>query len=226
MGALAGTWRWIPVLAVLLTLTARAELPEGYQVRRQFGKPCRLDIRALPWRIGSTDDRMSAVVAHALKAWNTEGLSLGLGPLFTVTPPGEASDLVIDWSGQGLPPDKAAGVFWDANLGYLRVTRLVMDGRHRIPDGNRAQILMQELGHVLGLGDSSDRRDVMWTVMQTRRLYRATDAGLTQRDRAALAWLYEQKDWVPILAPQQAFVRPLPPAEPELVPEPTFTPVP
>lgn len=221
------------VVIGLLVGTAQAQLPEGYQVRRQFGKPCRIDTRTLPWRVTSTDDRMAAVEAHALKSWNAEGIRLGLGPFFAATLPGENSDLIIDWTGGGLPADKAGGVFWDANLGYLRVMGLVMDGRFRIPDGNRTQILMQELGHVLGLDHSSDRRDIMWTVMQTRRLYRPSDARLTERDRAALAWLYAQPEWVPILSARQPFVKQPPPAIPARTPEtpapspePAFTPVP
>lgn len=212
------------LLGLLLVLCAGgpvlAQLPSGYQVLRQFGKPCRLDPASLPWRIGTSDPRMEPIVTHALQTWNAEGLRLGVGPFFAAPLPDRPVDLVIDWSGRGLPPDKAGGVYWDAGLGYRRVTRLVMDGKHRVPDGNRAQILLQELGHVLGLSHSEDRGDVMFTVMQTRRLRSVSSARLTARDRAALEWLYAQPEWVPIVGPSQPLKKTRP------TPEPGFTPVP
>ena len=210
------------LLAVFLVLPVTAQMPDGYEVIRQFGRPCRIATLALPWRVASSDPQMSAVVNQALAAWNAEGLRLGLGPFFAPVLPGEPVDLTIDWSGRDLPSDKAAGVFWDAGLGYTRVLRLVMDGRFRVPDGNRTQILMQEFGHVLGLGHSRDRQDVMYEVMMTRRVSRPSGVRLTERDRAALSWLYGQPEWVPILAPGQPFVRPLM----DVSPVPMVTPVP
>ena len=209
-------------MALVLALPVAAQMPDGYEVILQFGRPCRIATMALPWRVASSDPRMGEVVSQALAVWNAEGLRLGVGPFFALVSAGEPADLMIDWSGQGLPPDKAAGVFWDAGLGYTRVLRLVMDGRFRVPDGNRTQILMQELGHVLGLGHSQDRRDVMYEVMMTRRVSRPSGVGLSERDRAALSWLYAEPEWVPILAPQQPFVRP----RIEVSPVPTVTPIP
>lgn len=118
---------------LLLSVPAFAQLPPGYEVLRQFGKPCRVEVRTLPWRVASSDERMTPLTTHALKTWNAEGQRLGLGPFFAAPLPGEPTDLVIDWSGRGLPPDKAAGVYWDAGLGFKRVVRVVMDGNHRVP---------------------------------------------------------------------------------------------
>lgn len=90
---------------------------------------------------------------------------------------------------------------------------------------------MQELGHVLGLAHSEDRRDVMSHLMPTRRMYDSSAARLTERDRAALTWLYTQSEWVPILGPQHSLrpppaPEPLPDLPPDLVPQPGFTPIP
>lgn len=209
------------LLAFLFAAPAVAQLPEGYRVSRQFGKPCRIDTLAFPWRVASSDTRFSSVVEHAVATWNAESLRLGLGQFFKFSQTPESAQLVIDWSGQDLPGDKAGGVFWDANLGYKRVLKVSMDGGHRVPQGNRAEILMQELGHVLGLGDSSEPSDIMYPIMRTRRLARVSRAGLSQRDKAAITWLYSQPEWVPILAPAQ-LLRPPEPA----TPEPSFTPHP
>ena len=210
----------VVVSALAFAVWANPVLPSGYQVLRQFGKPCRIASTDLPWKIRNGDGRYPKIFEHALNAWNAEGRRLGLGPFFEVVSQGE--DLVVDWSGTKLPPDKAGGVFWDTNLGYRRVTSLAMDGAHRVPDGNRAEILMQELGHVLGMGDSADSKDVMHPVMHTRRAYRLGSAALTRRDQETLAWLYGQTDFTPILKPRQIYVRPG--ATPS--PSPSFTPLP
>lgn len=208
-----GVRGWCSALALVLFGlygVALADLPSGFRVLRQLGKPCRLLDEARPWVVQSGQGRYPEVVAHALEVWNREAVAAGKGPFFRFARAGERADLVIDWSGTGLPPDKAAGVFWDVGLGFRRVQRLVMDGSHRIPDGNRAEILIQELGHVLGLGDSSDPGDLMYPVMRRRRLSQATAAHLSPRDRQALSWLYAQPDGVPILAPGELWPRPVP----------------
>lgn len=204
--------------AAAFAVDTQASLPPGYKVLRQLGKPCRISLADLPWKLRDGDTRYSKVTRHAVEAWNSEGRRLGVGPFFQLVSEGE--DLLLDWSGAGLPADKAGGVFWDSNLGYRRAKSLAMDGGHRVPDGNRAEILMQELGHLLGLGDSVDPSDIMYPVMHTRRAYRLSSAALTERDRQSLSWLYAQSEWIPILKPKQPFRRPA------VTPNPGFTPLP
>jgi hypothetical protein len=81
---------------------------------------------------------------------------------------------------------------------------MVMDPLHKIPEGNRTQILLQEFGHILGLGDSSHRSDVMYPVMHTRRHRKVKSAKLSSRDAEALRWLYAQQDFVPIVSASRA----------------------
>lgn len=108
--------------------------------------------------------------------------------------------MVVDWSGKGLPKDKAGGVFWNFGDGQARINKMVMDPLHQIPEGNRSQILLQELGHVLGLGDSSDSRDIMHPRMHSRSYGRGEFAKLTSRDLQAFQWLYSQQTFVPIVS--------------------------
>ena len=214
--------RFIPALLFFsLFLPAVAQLPSGYSVSRQFSKPCRINTANFPWHVYSTDPRFNAFMNQALVSWNAEGTRLGFGPFFLPASTPEGAELVVDWSGTGLPSDKAAGVFWDINLGYKRVLKISVEGGYRVPDGNKAQILLQEFGHVLGLDHSQDRDDIMFETMHTRRMYRVTDARLTQRDRAALEWLYSQNETIPILGLHEE----VPGRQPK-VPQPSFTPLP
>lgn len=206
-------WLWL-----LLSTLALAQPPAGYDYVRQFGKPCRLRVADLPWQLYNAGGHHPDTVAHVVGVYNREAARLGLPPFYEITTVAEAANLTIDWSGRGLPGDKAAGVFWDAGLGYKRVLGLSMDGLHRLPAGNRAQILMQELGHVLGLGDSRVESDVMHPVMHRRRYYRISQIDLTARDRAALAALYRSAEWVPILGRGQVLKK--------KTPAPQFTPIP
>lgn len=195
--------------------------PPGYSYISQFDKPCHLRPSDLPWKVYETNSSYRQVTDYVLSTYNKEASRLGLPAFFVRTQAPQQAQLTVDWSGRGLPRDKAGGVFWDANLGYKRVTSLAMDGQHRVPIGNRAQILMQEFGHVLGLGDSNISRDIMHPVMHTRRYYRLSQVNLTPRDREALQWLYRQPNWVPILGRGQQLRKPQPPK-----PRPLFTPIP
>lgn len=206
------------ILGLALVAVSHAQ-PPGYSFIQQLGKPCRLRSDDLPWQVFNPSGRYPEVLDHVLNSYNREAKLLGLPPFFERTTVPEAANLVVDWSGRGLPPDKAGAVFWDANLGYKRVLGLAMDGQHRVPPGNRAQILLQEFGHVLGLGDSTVSTDVMHPVMHKRRYYRLQQARLTERDQAALRWLYQTSDWVPILGLKQKLKR-TPPQ-----PAPLFTPI-
>ena len=207
---------------MLLTAIVLAQ-PSGYSFIQQFGKPCHLRSQDLPWSVFNSGP-YPEVTGYVIEVYNAQARSLGLGSFFVLTTSSEEAQLTVDWSGRGLPRDKAAGVFWDANLGYKRVERLVMDGGHRVPKGNRAQILMQEFGHVLGLGDSSDSRDIMYPLMHRRRYRRMSQVRLTERDRAALAWLYRSPTWVPILGRGHRLQPPPKPSSPE-TPKPFYTPI-
>lgn len=209
-------FRRLAIALLLLTLPTQAQ-PQDYNFISQFGKPCRLRASDLPWQVYNSGGH-SEVLRYVVSVYNSEARRLGQTSFFEITTVRSAAHLTVDWSGLGLPSNRAGGVFWDAGIGYKRVLGLSMDGAHRVPKGNRAQILMQELGHVLGLGDSKVRSDIMHPIMHTQRYYRFSQVQLTNRDRAALAWLYSRTEWVPILGQGQTLK--------EALPQPSFTPIP
>lgn len=184
----------------LMSCSSTLAQPRGYEFIQHRGKVVRHSVESLPWRIYADDERHYEALLHAVRTWNGAGHNLGLPDLFAIVTDLSNADLVVDWSGRGLPPDKAGGVWWIHDSEGVRISKMVMDPLHRIPKGNRAQILLQEFGHILGLGDSSERRDVMHPVMHTRRHRKVKSAKLSQRDLAAFLWLYTQQDFVPIIS--------------------------
>ncbi|MBI3928547.1 MAG: matrixin family metalloprotease [Armatimonadetes bacterium] len=198
-------------LLVLLGAQATAALPQGYQVRRWHNLSCRLDREMLPWKLYSGVPDFHPVFLHGIRSWNNAGHMQSYPDLFAPVPTAAEADLVIDWNGRGLPADKAGAVWWGDGC---RVLGLSMEPNRGIPAGNLAQIFMQELGHVLGLGDSTSPGDIMYPVMHRRRYAEVTSAVLSDRDRAAFTWLYNQAEFHPIRPPQD---RPVPMVTP--VPE-------
>ena len=196
-------WSLALVLASIMPCLAQ---PAGYDFIRHHGKLVRLPIESLPWRVYVTDQRHFDAFLHAVRTWNEAGHRLGYPDLFAPVAYRKDADMILDWSGKGLPPDKAGGVFWNFGSGEARISKLVMDPFHKIPEGNRAQILLQELGHCLGLGDSTATGDVMHTFMHTKRYRRVTSAKLTPRDLEAFRWLYSQTNFVPIVSSARAAV--------------------
>ena len=174
--------------------------PPGYDFIRHRGKVVRHPTEKLPWRIYVTKESHFEAFLHAVRAWNEAGHHMGYPDLFAPVVNLRDADMVVDWSGKGLPADKAGGVFWSFGDGQARITKMVMDPLHQIPEGNRSQILLQELGHALGLGDSSDPRDVMHPRMHSRRYRRGEFAKLTSRDLEAFRWLYSRQSFVPIVS--------------------------
>ena len=73
-----------------------------------------------------------------------------------------------------------------------------MDGNFRLPPGNVAQILMHEMGHVLGLDESKEGVDVMFWQMHRRRYADVNSIRPSRRDVQSLTWLYNQGGYVPI----------------------------
>jgi matrixin len=188
------------ILYLALFCSGTFAQPAGYEFLQHRGKVVRHPIESLPWRIHASDQVHFEALLHAVRSWNAVGHRLGYPDLFAVVVDLSNADMVVDWSGRGLPVDKAGGVWWIHGVDDVRISKMVMDPWHKIPEGNRAQILLQELGHILGLGDSSDRRDIMHTVMDTRHHRKIKSAKLTARDIEAFRWLYSQEKFVPIVS--------------------------
>lgn len=202
---------------MLLTVPAWAQ-PPGYEFIQHRGSLCRLAPESLPWRLYSNDPAFFQVTLHCVRTWNAAGHAAGMPDLFSLVDSPSSAQLVIDWSGRNLPPDKAAAVWWNTDGTRPRIVGLTIDPDRRLPVGNLAQILLQELGHILGLDHSDRREDVMYRVMQTRRYPNLQAAELSARDLAAFRWLYVQPHYLAMLGPFEQ--------DTPAVPEPSFTPIP
>ncbi|GMU51580.1 MAG: hypothetical protein AMXMBFR33_07260 [Candidatus Xenobia bacterium] len=174
---------------------------------RQFGKPARWRRELLPIRLFSS--AQLRLVDHCLAQWN----QAGQGQLYARSSAEEA-DVRLDWSSPRLPAGRAGAVWWNPVMGHLLIEGMAVDGAWNVSEGVRARVLLQELGHCLGLSDSTDPGDVMYTVVVNRRRRPlALDAArLSSRDRQALGWLYAQEDFVPICVhlPDPAAPTPVP----------------
>jgi hypothetical protein len=193
--------RALLLLTLSLPLLAQGnevQLPSGFEVRRQIQKVGRIPKEDLPWQVYSADQRFQPAVVHALNSWNALGRQIGVGLIYEIANTPDSADLIIDWSGAGLPKERASAVWWDVSFGRLRVTGLTMDGRMNVPIGNFSQLLMHELGHPLGLDHSQVQTDIMYTQMHKKLYRRYDEPRLSSRDVAALTWLYAQGDFLPI----------------------------
>lgn len=176
---------------------AEPVLPDGFEILTLGDKPCRLKGQ-LPFLIYSNNDRFDRVFHYAIDSWNNAARSIGIKPVFaSVASPSEA-DVTLNWSNKGLPSYAAAGVWWFTGDDAIIITRIVIEPNTSIPEGNLAEILMQELGHITGLGHSSDNHDIMYEAMHRKRYPSLSSVQLTQRDLQAFAWLYTQNPFFPI----------------------------
>lgn len=182
-------------------------MPTGYEAMSQFGKPAHWRPESLPIKLYSDDPSQRRIFEYCLAEWN----SAGQGLLFRSVSSEEA-DLVVTWKPDRLPNGKAGAVWWNPVMGYLLVDGISVDGTWKVTDGVRARVLLQELGHCLGLEHSSSAGDVMFSLVVNRR-QSLEAARLSPRDRQALVWLYAQTDYVPIATrlPDPAAPTPVPP---------------
>ena len=173
--------------------------PDRFEILQAGGRPCRIPSQRLPFWIYAGGPAYHRVVERAIETWNQTGLSLGLGYLYRRTDDPSAADIQLNWFDPRLPRDKAAATWWSTGDEQRRVLGISFDGNYPVPEGNRAQVLCHELGHVLGLGESSQVGDVMFYQMDHRRLG-LDQLQLSLRDKLALRWLYQQRNFLPILS--------------------------
>jgi hypothetical protein len=188
--------------------------PQGYAMwTMDDGRIRRVDEQYLPLRIFSGDSQQRQVVERAMTVWNQAGRSAGIKkPFFELVSKKENADGWIEWKDKmnanytGLAHLTDYGNFStvgrvEAQASSIEMLRL---GKN-VPDKLRASMaetLIQELGHLLGLGHSEGKDDVM---SQGHPPHHADlrFVSLSSRDFAAMSWLYAQpfnpKSCVPIV---------------------------
>lgn len=192
----------IGATAARADISSSLVLPEGFEVLMLGGRPCRMQGQS-PLLIYSNDNRFQHVFQYAMESWNSAARSIGMASLFAGAGSSPEADITLDWSGQGLPPYAAGAVWWLTGEGVERIKGITMEPNTGLPEGNLAEILMQELGHVTGLGHSRDNRDILYQAMHRHRYPFLSSVHLTPRDMQAFTWLYSQQTFVPIVGIRQ-----------------------
>lgn len=170
--------------------------PENYALIKERGQFIRVADQDLPVRVYSNDPNYDDVLRQAIGEWN----SAGAGQLFGQVNSPEEADYTIDWSGRGLPREAAGVCVMQPGRDGVQVSGLTIDTRRRnIPRGNLTEVVLQEMGHSLGLNHSEEPEDIMYDTMHERPLRNVQDARLTERDRKMVSWLYQQRSYLPIM---------------------------
>lgn len=209
----------VPVIATFSptqSLAGAADRPDGFEMLGENnGRLFRCPAEHLPLRVYSNGDDIGGIgksaaetarraTERAIKVFNLAARDLKSPSFFQLVSTRQDADVVIDWSGDGLPTDALGYAIHEPDAGELVIVGVAM----RTPDRSRhesfvAEDLAQELGHILGLGHSLDARDLMGPHPQhvdSKGAPHSLDSiDMTNRDRQALAWLYRQQDYVPIV---------------------------
>ena len=171
--------------------------PDRYEVVTYQGLPMHWHLRQLPLKIysdhgrtGDTATQYAAVVRRVVDIWNSVGRESTLKrDFFKIVQRSGGADIRLDWTGRCLLPC-AQGTAYpsDGLVGMMPLNRFSGLGR-------AGETLLQELGHMLGMGHSEMPEDIMF---HRARNYSPDLAhlGVTARDKQMLIWLYKQNQYV------------------------------
>lgn len=169
-----------------------------YDTQVQHGAPCRVSIEQLPLALYVEDERHLSTVRQAAEVWNAAGRALVGVRFFRVTPHKIAGAIPVNFDRRDLPPGIAGATWSTRGLARVQVVGISIRAMD-VPQGNLAEVVSHELGHVLGLDHSKNRYDLMADSMRPRRLESGTDVRLTARDLQMLQWLYTRRNAVHIV---------------------------
>lgn len=173
--------------------------PERYDVVMQGALPMRWHLRHLPLKVyskhsntGDTATQYDAVVRRAVEVWNTAGRETGLGrDFFKVVQNSSQADIRIDWTGRKLIHGANGTAF--PSEGRVGMKPLGQYGGI----GKAGITLLEELCHMLGVGHSEIRADIMFGGGHSYSP-ELSKLKVTSRDKQMLGWLYSQTKYVPL----------------------------
>ncbi len=194
--------------------------PKGYQFwpHSQNGGMVRIKLSELPLKVYSNHSKFNppggfdTVIKRSLYTWNVVAESIGLTKRFFVTTnKSSEADILVDWSGNGLRRN-ALGVarmmFYTSRSSrsvsrYVVLNGIIMKTPTSGNLGRITETLMQELGHLLGLGHSEGeegRKDIMSPMAHSHFHGNLSEVNMTDRDRQMLGWLYTRKKYIPAIS--------------------------
>lgn len=189
--------QWARSRSRLAAAQMTAQVTE-YDAQVQYGAPCRVSLEELPLTLHVEDERYLDTVRQAAEVWNAPGRRILGMRFFRVTTRATLGAVPIRFERRDLPRG-IAGATWSrrglARVQVVGVSIRAMD----VPQGNLAEVVSHELGHVLGLDHSRDQHDLMAETMRPRRLESGSDVRLSARDLQMLQWLYTRRNAVHIV---------------------------
>lgn len=186
-------------------VVSKTTKPDGYHFWDFEGSPRILDASYLPLKIYSNhphfslDDSWDQIINKAINTWNNAGKSIGhTTNFYALTNNINEADFAIDWSGENLPA-QALGSAGLTNSNPSYIGGIVMLPPNSSNKLQTAEVLVQEMGHILGLEHSEHSADIMNGQAHPLHHDDLSQIKLTGRDRQMLKWLYAQSNYVPIV---------------------------
>lgn len=135
------------------------------------------------------------LIQKALDMWNVTGNSIGINTtIFRMTNNRNSADIQMDWSGSVLRNAQLSSALGVAIPGENRVgmwSLRTYKSKFKMSLGDVGEVLVQELGHLLGPVHSEVRNDIMNGTAHGD-FHELSEIKITDRDRQMLGWIYSQ----------------------------------
>lgn len=165
--------------------------PSGYETLLRTSV-ARLPSERPPVAVRAGDRRFARAVADAIAVWNDAAALAGVSRPFVAAARPERAEIILDWSGRGMPSRRGGTTAYERDGASLFVERVALHPDLDPGDPRTVRIVAHELGHVLGLGHSTAVDDLMHESVHRDRHGRRGEVRATPRDVDMLAWLHEQ----------------------------------